>query len=232
MSGNLPANSGNYLLDKLFNPEIVWALPGERDKILQMTFDKAWEQGRRPYLIPYGGSNATGAVGYALAIKEMLEQCQTHPHIPYPNWICVASSSGGTQAGLVAGAKLFGYQGEIIGISIDEQAPALQNHVAVLATEVCDLLGEPYSIKPGDIRVLDEFLGMGYGVMGEAEIHAINTFARTEGILLDPVYTGRAAAGLISLVRDAYFPKEGNILFWHTGGAPALFADAYLSIVT
>jgi D-cysteine desulfhydrase family pyridoxal phosphate-dependent enzyme len=229
--GNLPDVSGNLLLDKLLNAEFVWAHPGERDKTLKAQFELAWEQGRRPYLIPYGGSNPTGAVGYALAAQELLEQCQNSPDIPYPNWICIASSSGGTQAGLVAGSHLFKSKWKILGISIDEDEAQLKEKVASLATNVCDLLAEPHTFLPKDVIVNDHFIGAGYGVLSDAEKQAIKIFAKYEGILLDPVYTGRAAAGILALVQDHFFSKEENIVFWHTGGSPALFAEQYSTLV-
>jgi 1-aminocyclopropane-1-carboxylate deaminase/D-cysteine desulfhydrase-like pyridoxal-dependent ACC family enzyme len=178
--------------------------------------------GRTPYLIPYGGSNAIGALGYVFAMKELLDQ-DVHP-----DWIVVASSSGGTQAGLVVGARLFGYTGRILGVSIDKPEVTLSRDVvAELASRTAHLLGEDHDFSQADILVTDRYLGGGYGVMGEAEREAIRLFARTEGLLLDPVYTGRAAAGLLDLIRQGFFKPRERVLFWHTGGTPALFAEAY-----
>jgi D-cysteine desulfhydrase family pyridoxal phosphate-dependent enzyme len=219
--------SGNLLLDHLFEAKIVWCNHSQREEVLKRTFNQAWEAGHRPYLIPYGGSSPTGAAGYALALQELLEQCSERDGPPLPDWIVFASSSGGTQAGLAAGALLLGYTGKILGISIDESATILQERVAVLAQQVADLLGEPQSIPASSILVNDNYLGQGYGVMGEAEREAIHLFAATEGLLLDPVYTGRAAAGLLDLVRQNFFSSGENVLFWHTGGTPALFAETY-----
>ena len=144
-----------------------------------------------------------------------------------PDWIVFASSSGGTQAGLVVGARIFHYPGKILGISIDEKAEVLQNRVAELATKTADWMGAPSTFTPEDILVNADFLGAGYGMMSEVEVEAIGLFARHEGILLDPVYTGRSAAGLIGLIREHAFASSDNVLFWHTGGAPALFAAQY-----
>ena len=210
---------------------IIWAQPGENQAILKNTFDSAWEAGKRPYLIPYGGSNATGASGYAYAIKELLDQVASNPNIPMPDIIVFASSSGGTQAGLVAGARIFNFQGTILGISVDEEELGLKNLVAGLASQVCDLLDEPYSFSTSDIMVNASYLGSGYGVMGEAEKEAIVSFAREDGILLDPVYTGRAAAGLLDLIHIGNIKRGDTVLFWHTGGAPALFSEQYQSII-
>ena len=216
-----PSASGNLLLDGLLGAEIVYARREERDRRLKEVFDSAWADGRRPYLSPYGGSNATGAAAYAFALQELLEQGVR------PDWIVFASSSGGTQAGLVLGARLFGYEGRILGISVDEPAGELQKRVADLAAEAGDLLGEQVKFSPDEVLVNDSYRGAGYGIAGEAEQEAVRLFARCEGLLLDPVYTGRAAAGLIDLVRRGTFRPGEQVLFWHTGGTPALFADAY-----
>jgi len=217
--------SGNLLLDHLLGAEIVWAKSQERDRILKETFQTAWDAGRRPYLIPYGGSNPTGAAAYVFALQELLQQDIN------PDWIVFASSSGGTQAGLVLGARLFGYRGKVLGISVDEPASVLKERVAGLANSTADFLGEKIHLLPEDILVDDHYLGGGYGVLGDPEREAIALFARSEGLLLDPVYTGRAAAGLVDLIRQGFFPNQQSVLFWHTGGSPALFAQRYQSLV-
>jgi 1-aminocyclopropane-1-carboxylate deaminase/D-cysteine desulfhydrase-like pyridoxal-dependent ACC family enzyme len=190
---------------------------------LRLAFEEAKTAGRRPYFIPYGGSNPIGAAAYAYALEELLAQGIA------PDWIVFATSSAGTQAGLVAGARLLGYEGRILGISVDERATTLQARVATLAGETAALLGEKASFATRDILVNDDYLGQGYAIMGDGEREAISLLARYEGLLVDPVYTGRAAAGLIDLVRKGFFKKTEKVLFWHTGGTPALFADAYRS---
>ncbi len=226
LAGEKPlAATGNLLLDQLFDAEIIWSSYEERDHMLQKTFENAWDVGRRPYLIPYGGSNTTGASAYVYAIQELQNQ-QYHP-----DWILFASSSGGTQAGLVAGAKIFDFEGRVLGISVDEPANELRERVATLATETADYLGEKITLLAQDILVNDDYIGAGYGMMGSAEIEAIHLFARTEGLLLDPVYTGRAAAGMIDLIRRGYFKPQETVLFWHTGGIPALFSDKYTNLI-
>jgi D-cysteine desulfhydrase family pyridoxal phosphate-dependent enzyme len=213
--------SANLLLDQLFGAQIVRAEHAQRDQVLKDTFQAAWEAGKRPYLIPYGGSNSTGAASYAFAVQEMMAQ-EVHP-----DWIVFPSSSGGTQAGLALGARLFGYSGRVLGISVDEKKDVLQERVARLATQTADLLGEKISFSPEEILVNADYLGSGYGVMGSGEREAIELFARQEGLLLDPVYTGRAAAGMIDLIRKGYFRPGETVMFWHTGGSTALFADQY-----
>jgi D-cysteine desulfhydrase family pyridoxal phosphate-dependent enzyme len=218
-------SSGNLFLDNLFNAQIIWTEGVGRDQVLQETFQASWERGERPYLIPYGGSSAVGAAAYAFALKELLEQGIN------PDWIVFASSSGGTQAGLVVGARSLGFKGKILGISVDQPAIELQGRVAALANLTADLLGERTTFVSEDILVSDAYLGNGYAVMGNAEQEAIELFARQEGLLLDPVYTGRAAAGLIDLARKGFFAAGESILLWHTGGTPALFAQPYVELL-
>jgi len=214
--------SGNILLDHLFGAEIVWtATREERDAVLQRTFQKAWDEGRRPYLLPLGASNAVGALGYEFAFEELLSQSV------HPDWLVFASSSGGTQAGLVLGARRAGWKGKILGISVDEPEDTLTALVAGIATEASERFGDKLIFNPGEILVNCDYIGAGYGMMAEPEIEAIQLFARTEGLLVDPVYTGRAAAGMIDLIRKGFFKKDETVLFWHTGGMPALFADQY-----
>jgi D-cysteine desulfhydrase family pyridoxal phosphate-dependent enzyme len=213
--------TGNLLLDRLFGAQIVWTQRQGREQTLKDTFQAAWEAGRRPFLIPYGGSNATGAAAYTLAMQEFIAQNQP------ADWIVFPSSSGGTQAGLALGARLFGFTGKVLGISVDEETQTLQQRVAGLASAAADLLGEKLTFLPEDILVTADYLGGGYGVMGSLEQEAIRLFARNEGILLDPVYTGRAAGGMIDLIRKGFFRRGETVLFWHTGGSPALFAGRY-----
>jgi D-cysteine desulfhydrase family pyridoxal phosphate-dependent enzyme len=222
LAGTPPGHpSGNLLLDQLFGAQVVWSDFDGRDAMLKRTFNEAWSEGRRPYLIPYGGSNPTGAAAYVFAIEELLTQDVE------PDWIVFPSSSGGTQAGLVLGARRFGFKGKVLGISVDGPARALQEWVAALATETSKRFGKTTFFEPGDVLVNSDYIGAGYGVMGMPEREAILMFARYEGLLLDPVYTGRAAAGLLDLIRKGFFKAADTVLFWHTGGVPALFAETY-----
>jgi D-cysteine desulfhydrase family pyridoxal phosphate-dependent enzyme len=214
--------SGNLLLDQLFGAEIVWTTRDQRETVLKQTFDHAWEAGRRPYLVPLGASTPLGSLGYAAAFEEFMTQ-----DVVRPDWIVVASSSGGTQAGLVLGAKLANWRGKVLGISIDEPEADLQRIVSGLASEASALVGEKQTILPAEVLVNADYLGGGYAVLGNAEVEAIQLFAQYEGLLLDPVYTGRAAAGLLGLIRQGFFKADQTVLFWHTGGTPALFADSY-----
>ena len=216
-----PERTGNLLLDELLGAEIVWAQERDLGVTLQETAEALWSAGGRPALIPYGGSNPVGASGYVAAMEELTVQLDAMNESV--DAIVFASSSGGTQAGLVVGAQLLGFKGRIVGISIDKSKHDLATRVADLATETAAFLGSRLTIEPGAIEVDDNYLGGGYAVIGDAEREAIRLFARTEGLLLDPVYTGRAAAGLLALIRDRHFSPDATVLFWHTGGTAGLF---------
>src|SRR5438552_8840110 len=223
LTGDKPQHaSGNLLLDQLFGAEIVHVADRmDRDRILQETFDPATKEGTKPYLVPYGGSNATGALGYAFAMKELIDQNVG------AYWIVFATSSGGTHAGLLLGQRVFGFTGKILGISVDEPEEWLKEEVSKLASATSEKVGERTEFTPADVLVNADYCDAGYGVVTEREREAIRLFASCEGLLLDPVYTGRAAAGMIDLIRKGFFKKDETVLFLHTGGLPALFADKY-----
>lgn len=228
LGGHPPAQvTGNLLLDQLFGAEIVWAGDRTREAVLAERAAAETAAGRQPYSIPIGGSTPLGAVGYALALDEVVAQAAER-RLSFDR-IVFASSSGGTHAGLVAGARLAGYRGEVLGISIDHSAEALRATVAGLASAALALLApaaSPPPVAPAEVAVNADYLGQGYGVLGRPERDAIRRFAETEGLLIDPVYTGRAAAGLIDLIRRGAIRRDETVLFWHTGGTAALYAYA------
>jgi D-cysteine desulfhydrase family pyridoxal phosphate-dependent enzyme len=227
LTGQMPEHpSANILLDQLFGATIV-NVPDrkDRDRVLQETFDQATAAGRKPYLVPYGGSSPTGALGYAFAVQEFLNQGL------HADWIVFGTSSGGTHAGLVLGQRIFGFGGKVLGISIDEPEPWLKQQVSALASLASEKLGMGIEFRPADVLANDSYCHAGYGALTEAEREAVILFARCEGLLLDPVYTGRAAAGMIDLIRKGLFTKNETVLFWHTGGQAALFADKYSTII-
>jgi D-cysteine desulfhydrase family pyridoxal phosphate-dependent enzyme len=227
LTGQMPPRaSANLFLDGLFDASIV-NVPdrSDRDRILKETFDKAVSQGKKPYLVPYGGSSTTGALGYTFAMEEFVKQ-----EIPV-DWIVFGTSSGGTHAGLVLGQRVFDFKGKVLGISIDESETWLKEHVSSLASETSERLGNRIDFHPTDVLANADYCRSGYGVLTDAEREAVRMFAKFEGLLLDPVYTGRAAAGLIDLIRKGYFNKNEKILFWHTGGQPALFAEKYINTI-
>ena len=218
--------SGNVLLDHLLGAAIHWT--GERapysESIAQVERSLR-EAGHRPYVILYGGSSAHGLLGYVDAMREVAGQIEPR------GWFdahVFASSSGGTQAGLLLGAHLGGLLAttRILGISVDMPADRLASRVAELARAGAHLLGLDWEPDPAQVLVNDCYCGAGYAVVTEQEREAIQLLARLEGILVDPVYTGRALAGLIDLVRCGEFRVGQRVLFWHTGGTAALGAFA------
>lgn len=212
----------NYLLFQLLGAEIHLTSRDQLESTLNTVYQEAKIAHRNPYLIPYGGSNPIGAQGYVHAMQELAEQsCQ-------PDWIIFPSSSGGTQAGLVVGARACGFGGKILGISVDEPAPVLSARVAGLANQTAALLSEDGQFSPAEILVNDAYIGAGYAVMGQLTSRAIRLFAEQEALLLDPVYTGKAAAALVDLIHKGYFNPDETVLFWHTGGNPVLLAHHYL----
>jgi len=210
--------TGNALLQRLFGAEIV--LVGsreEREPAMREVAARLQHEGRRPYVVPLGGSTPEGAVAYAHAFTELLAQ------IDPPDCIVHASSSGGTQAGLAAGAALAGVATSITGVSADDPSSAIQEIVERIVGEIGTLVGVT-GLAYERTDVDDTFVGPGYGVPTDASTAAIELAARTEGLLLDPVYTAKAMAALLAYVRQGRFTSDETVLFWHTGGTPALFA--------
>lgn len=215
---------GNWLLDELLGADIRWA--ADKSQVLPLMDTVAQElraQGRKPYVIPYGGSNAVGATGYVVAMEEICGHAAEPGGCMYDH-IVFASSSGGTHAGLTVGAKALHYQGRVLGISVDEKVDDLKSTVARLATEISAHLGLGLGFGPDDINANANYLGGGYGVISDFEREAIRLAAQMEGLLLDPVYTGRAFGGLVDLIRKGEFDRDERVLFLHTGGVSALFA--------
>lgn len=216
--------TGNLLLDELLGAHIYWTGEREVKSLLQDVETQLKAMGRKPYIVPYGGSNVVGATGYVLAMQELMEQlAKQQLNIDF---IVFASSSGGTQAGLVLGAQVYGYRGNILGISVDHAADTIQTQVGALATATATHLGLDQLPLLDHVVVNDDYLGGGYAIVGELEREAVRMVAQMEGILLDPVYTGRAMGGLIDLIRWGAFTRGQKVLFWHTGGTAALPAFA------
>jgi D-cysteine desulfhydrase family pyridoxal phosphate-dependent enzyme len=223
LTGDKPQTaSANILLDQLFGARLIFVENrADRDRVLREMAAQAAAEGDKPYLVPYGGSSPTGALGYVFAMEEFMKQ-QTSA-----DWIVFGTSSGGTHAGLVLGQRVFGYRGKILGVSIDESVDWLKSHISALASDTSERLGERIEFGQADVAANDDYCRAGYGVVTYAEREAVHLFATEEGLLLDPVYTGRAAAGLIDLIRRGAFGRAETVLFWHTGGQPALFAEKY-----
>lgn len=221
LTGEQPAKpTGNLLLDELlqasyeFCPGSDWASVFEA---AQQACERLSAEGKEPFLIPAGGSTPVGALGYLNAYSEFLDQCQTQD-LQAPS-IIHATGSGGTQAGLIAGQALLGGEASIIGVAVALEADMIGPVSSGLAQALFQSLGE----EPEFIAstVLDGYRGPEYGVATEAGQTALQTVLRREGILLDPVYTAKAFAPI--LANDPEIP-DGPIVFWHTGGTPAVFA--------
>ncbi len=217
-----PSISGNLLLDELLGAHFYWTGEQESAHVMSSVCAELRTMGRTPYQIPLGGSNVVGATGYVLAMEELLSQL-TAENINI-DFIVTGSGSGGTQAGMVLGAKIYDFHGQILGISVSQEANALQTQIAALATATATHLGLGTPSLSGEVNVNDDYLGEGYGIVSETEREAIHMVAQLEGILLDPVYTGRAMGGLIDLIRWGAFTRGQTVLFWHTGGTAALSA--------
>lgn len=230
LNGTRPAVlEGNLLLDAIFGATLHFTPLDDAaavDRELAGLSARAAADGHRPYVIPMGGSNSLGALGYVDALRELLGQSA-----PRVDHVFVASGSGGTQAGLIVGTMEAARPPLIHGVSVSRTRDTLGPRVSQLAAETAVLLG--LAPPPADhVLVHDGYIGPGYAMMTEACRDAIRLVARTEGILLDPVYTGKAMAGLIDLIRGGRFNRDETVVFWHTGGVPALqvyrewFADA------
>jgi len=226
LNGEKPErSSGNLLLDKIFGADIHFCDRKERDRKLNSVADALEANGRNPYVIPVGGSNSTGATGYVNAMFELETQLRNMQL--QLDAIVFATSSGGTQAGLALGAKIIDFTGEVLGISIDQTKTGDEPFppiLADLANATARKIGAPIELHADDFALNCDYLGAGYAIPGDMEFKAIRDLARHEGILLGPVYTARAMGGLTDLIKKGYFTQDQTVLFWHTGGAPELFA--------
>ena len=213
--------TGNARLMKLFGARIEYvATREERPRRMSDIAAELQSNGRRPFIVPLGASTGLGALGFFRATGELLTQG------PAPDVIVVASSSGGTQAGLVGGCAVFGAATRVIGISADDPAGEIAQIARGLLLESGGLLGLGDALHElaADVEVDDEFVGGGYGAPTTASLEAATLAAATEGLVLDPVYTAKAMAGLVSYVREGRFSPDQTVLFWHTGGVPGFFA--------
>ena len=214
-------NSGNVLLDRLFGARIhVIEAHENRETAMEARANALRREGRRPYCIPVGGSCALGNLGYAVCAAEILAQSDD-TGLRFET-IVVATGSGGTQGGLVAGMQILGGL-SVTGIAVEGDRYEQEALAVRQAGETLRLLEYPDLDPREQICVLDEFAGPGYARPTEPMREALTLAARFEGLVLDPVYTGKAFAGLLSLARGGRFGKKQSLLFLHTGGAPGLF---------
>src|SRR5262245_2899887 len=224
--------TANALLDHLLGADVVYVDAREqRAAKMDEIAARLRREGRRPFTIPIGASTPLGALGYVLAVAELVDQA------PQRAVIIHSTSSGGTHAGLVAGCRLLGLPTRVIGISADDSAASLQATIAALVGGIADVLdgyaeraalhhtsvGALYQGADRAIEVDDSFVGEGYGIPTAAAREATDLAARSEAIFLDPTYTAKAMAGLIACVRAGAFKDSDTVLFWHTGGQVGLF---------
>lgn len=212
--------TANALLDALLGADVEYvSAREERVPGMRRAIDRLRAEGRRPYEVPLGASTPRGALGFARAVGELVAQGVR------PDVIVHASSSGGTQAGLVAGCRLHGLATRIVGVSADDPADSLRAGVAEIANGALALLGaNDLAVAPSDIEVDDTFIGGGYGVPTDASREAQRLAARCEALFVDHTYTAKAFAALIAYARRGDFADGRTVIFWHTGGQVGLFA--------
>ncbi|QWA09420.1 D-cysteine desulfhydrase [Sodalis ligni] len=215
--------SGNVLLDNLLGGVIVDHLPAGTDmqQAMERLASTLREQGHTPYVIPGGGSNPIGALGYVACAEELLYQSsQQRLRI---DRVVHATGSTGTQAGLVAGLNASNSGIPVLGISVRAPKAKQEENVYALARATWQLLGARGELPREQVSVNSDYVGEGYGLPTEGTLEALRLLAQLEGILLDPVYTGKGMAGLIDLIRKGQFGKDENVVFIHTGGSAGLF---------
>jgi D-cysteine desulfhydrase len=219
-----PDASGNNFLFRLLGVEktTVVDLGTDLGAAMQAEADELASEGRKGYIIPGGGSNALGALGYVSCAQEILAQA-FQKSVQFDHLVC-ASGSGGTHSGMLVGMRAMGSRIPVTGISVRRPVPEQEGLIGGLATETREFLGLPSELAEGELRIFDDYVGPGYSIPTDEMAEAVRIFARTEGILLDPVYTGKAAAGLMDLIQKGHFQKGEKVLFLHTGGSPGLYA--------
>jgi len=218
------AGSGNVLLDKIFGANLR-EYPGGTDfeKAMAEVEDEVRAQGGKPYIIPGGASNKIGALGYVNCAIELLGQIEEQGlDIGH---IVTATGSAGTQGGLIVGLKAMKSTIPLLGIGVNIPQQDQEEKVFNLACETAEYIGKPGCVSREDVVANCNYVGEGYGVPTESMNEAVLMLARTEGLLFDPVYSGKGLAGMIDLIRNGTL-GGGNIVFLHTGGSAALFAYA------
>ena len=212
--------SGNLVLDALAGAHVVYAETSDWNELrarMESVVEDLRRRGERPYPIPLGGSTAIGVSAASYAVMAMLDQMEGPP-----SRIVLASGSGGTQAGLEVGLRALSVETRVSGIAVTSLN--LPETIAELANQTASLLGVDHRWASSDLEVNTNYLGRGYAEITEASEEAIKLLVETDGIFLDHVYTGKAMAGLIGEVQRGAFARSERIVFWHTGGAPQLFA--------
>ena len=218
-----PEASGNNYLFNLMGVETVTVIPSGSDmmKAISKVADEVKAEGRHAYVIPVGGSNPIGATGYVACAQEIM--AQTFEQGINIDYVVCASGSAGTHAGLVTGFYGCSMNVPVLGINVSRKKQDQENLVYDLAKRTAQHVGLNLEISRKAVTCFDEYVGPGYSLPTPEMAEAVRLVARTEGILLDPVYTGKTMAGLIDLVRKGFFNKDDTVLFLHTGGSPALY---------
>jgi D-cysteine desulfhydrase len=219
-----PQASGNNLLYRLMGVDWIKVVPGGSDLMVSMNTmaDEVKAQGRRPYLIPGGASNPLGALGYVACAQEIISQA-FDLGLRIDRVVC-ASGSAGTHAGLLVGFWGLNSGIPVVGMNVSRPKAQQEDLVFKLARETAALAGIPGEVPRDAVLCFGDYVGPGYSLPTAGMVEAVKLLARTEAVLLDPVYTGKAMAGLIDLARKGFFKKGENVLFVHTGGSPALYA--------
>ncbi len=219
-----PEASGNNFLFRLLGVKGITVVPGGSDMMGEMgkVAEKLKAEGKKPYIVPGGASNALGALGYVGCMEEIMHQMFTQG-LTFDHMV-VPSGSAGTHAGIIAGMIGNNINIPVTGIGVNRPKAVQQEAVHKLANQALDLIGVEQRVPADKVIAFDDYVGPGYSLPTDAMVEAVKLLARTEGILLDPVYSGKAMSGLIDLVRKGYFREGSNILFLHTGGSPALYA--------
>lgn len=216
-------SSGNVLLERILGAEIHRLERGEpAQPAIDRLLDQLRARGRHPYFIPVGGSTPLGALGYVDAAREVTEQMDAAGI--WADHVVVATGSAGTHAGILAGFALYPRPPRVQGIAVSATRAHKEDQVRRLLEPLASMLAIDIRMFEDRVHVDDRFVGPGYGEPTPEMVRAVRRLARTEGLLLDPVYTGKAMAGLIQLIEEGAFRAGETVLFWHTGGVPALFA--------
>lgn len=222
----------NMLLDKVMGAELhivpLNGMTGAQATALSMSLaqlqrSRLEAEGHTCYMVPVGGATAVGSAGFINAFAELYRQMKAAAL--HADYIFHSSGSGGTHAGLIAGRKLLQYDTNIIGISAGPKPPEHEAQIAKLASDALAYIGSDLSVSEYEPHFDQNYYGPGYEIPSADASEAIKYLARTEGILLDPVYTGKAFAGMLDYIRKGTVPQGSTVVFWHTGGATALFAE-------
>lgn len=225
LKGMHPETQGNLLLANLIGADIIAIENGDHvNETIEKLANDLRKKGHKPYIVPVGGTSPLGAVGYVNAVKEICQQLDEKRITA--NYIFASAGTQGTMTGLSVGAKYFRAPFKVIGISNRLNKEELANNIAKLSNETAKLLEMDLTFSPSEITIYDEYVGGGYGIPTSQGIAAIRLVAQTEGIILDPVYTGKVMSGIIDLSRKGILTSEDTVIFVHTGGTGAIFAYA------